>query len=380
MGDMDSCDFGKLYANRQKGSIHGMESNRRPVRKVYIDFLKIIAIYMVLFNHTNANGFILFTVARDSRFYLFYLFCAVFIKIAVPLFFMTSGALLLGKEESYKKLLTGRFSKYLVILVVSSFLIYLYSCLRINSEGVSIRHFFRLLYTSNASAACWYLYAYLAYILMLPLIRKLAVSMTKREYQWMFLAYGMMQMLSIADYILWKGDAIHNGHFSFFITSNYIFYPLMGYYMDQKMKEEEFTRKKAVILIAASIAAILVCCFLTDYRCTRINEWTEAGCQLFFNTLIFLPTITVYYITRMWFLKHDVNEKVCRLITVVGGTTFGIYLTELMCRIETKFVFYYLQPLIHTFPACLIWILTACLLGGTIVLLLKRIPWLGKFL
>ena len=78
-------------------------------RKVYLEFLKIIAIYMVLFNHTGSRGFTLFTLAQGSVMYPFYLFNAIFIKIAVPLFLMASGAVLLGKEESFQRILTVRF-------------------------------------------------------------------------------------------------------------------------------------------------------------------------------------------------------------------------------------------------------------------------------
>ena len=70
-------------------------------RKTYIDFLRIVAIYMVLFNHSGKNGMMLFTISRQSPFYPFYLFNSIFIKIAVPLFLMISGTLLLGKNESY---------------------------------------------------------------------------------------------------------------------------------------------------------------------------------------------------------------------------------------------------------------------------------------
>ena len=59
-------------------------------RKVYIDFLKIIAIYMVMFNHTYEKGYLLFTITQGSNWYPVYLFCSIFIKIAVPLFFMAS--------------------------------------------------------------------------------------------------------------------------------------------------------------------------------------------------------------------------------------------------------------------------------------------------
>lgn len=35
-------------------------------RLTHIDVLKIISIFMVLFNHTGTDGFVLFTIARDS--------------------------------------------------------------------------------------------------------------------------------------------------------------------------------------------------------------------------------------------------------------------------------------------------------------------------
>lgn len=94
-----------------------MGNNKVQERKVYIDFLKILAIYMVLFNHTNTDGFVLFTIARTSKLYPLYLFNAIFIKMAVPLFLMTSGALLLGKKESNMDVLTKRFFKYMIVLI-----------------------------------------------------------------------------------------------------------------------------------------------------------------------------------------------------------------------------------------------------------------------
>lgn len=75
-------------------------------RKAYIDFVKIIAIFLVLLNHTDNRGFLIASQRVDSAFYPFYLCNAVLIKVAVPLFFMASGALLLAKEETIKSILT----------------------------------------------------------------------------------------------------------------------------------------------------------------------------------------------------------------------------------------------------------------------------------
>jgi len=206
-----------------------------------IDFLKVIAIYLVLFNHTGVSGFVLFTVRQGTKMYFPLMFNAILIKIAVPLFFMASGALLLGKEESYGDLLRKRFLRFLVVLVVASLISYLYTCLRQGAQTFSVGYFLTMLYTSRLSGSYWYLYAYLAYILMLPLLRKLAKAMTVREYRWMFLMYGIINCLQIVDYLIWKGEKSHNRHFSFFIITSYVFYPLMGYYFDRCVKDAEFT-------------------------------------------------------------------------------------------------------------------------------------------
>lgn len=332
-------------------------------RKTYIDFIKIIAIYMVLFNHTGINGFMLFTVARSSKFYFFYIFFSILIKTAVPLFFMASGALLLGKEESYEVLFKKRFLKYVILLFSGSVIAYLYTCICSSPQEVDIFFFFKTLYTDRVSVAFWYLYAYLSYILMLPILRKMVNAMTDHEFKWMLLMYSFIQILSLAEFMIWKDNTTHNSHIFFFITKNYIFYPAMGYYMDQRMGNGQFTRKRLLALLVVSITAICVCSFMTHYRCTLMDEWHEKTCQKFFNTLIFLPTITIYYAGRMWFINHNLNEKICRVITIAGSTTFGIYLIEQICRNETKFVFFWLKPYIKTLPACCVWIFIACV-GG----------------
>ena len=50
----------------------------------------------------------LFTVARDSELYFFYVLNSCFIKAGVPLFFMISGALLLNRNESIKYILKNK--------------------------------------------------------------------------------------------------------------------------------------------------------------------------------------------------------------------------------------------------------------------------------
>lgn len=353
-------------------------------RKIYIDFLRIIAIYMVLFNHTGTRGFLLFTVEQESVLYPFYLFNAIFIKIAVPLFFMASGAVLLGKEESIKSIVTGRFLKYGIVFLAGCMVEYCYEWFRLLSRemnlSVLIKNFIITVYKSEAAVAYWFFYAYLAYILMLPFIRRLAQSMSNQEYMWMFLMYGAIKSLPIFEFLIWKGGTSHNGWFSFFITTDYVFYPLMGYFIDQRLKESDFSKRNLLILSLISLAAIVICCIMTHYRCSLLEIWDENGCQAFFNTLIFLPAVAVYYAARFWFLRHDLSSKTKKVITALGGTTFGLFLIERICRCETEQVYTCLTPHMNALLASWIWTAAACCLGMTITYLLKKIPAVRKFI
>lgn len=89
---------------------------------IYLDVLRIIAIYCVLFNHTN--GFLLYATHYPLPSSYLYLIISILSKVAVPIFFMISGALLLGKDESYQELLRKRILKYTIVLIIISFFYY----------------------------------------------------------------------------------------------------------------------------------------------------------------------------------------------------------------------------------------------------------------
>lgn len=345
-------------------------------RKLYIDIAKIIAICLVLFNHTGSDGYALFTARITSWVYFPMLFNAIFTKIAIPLFLMASGALLLGKEESYQDLLCKRFLKYLIVLVAASAISYFYGCFWYEPQALSAKFFWTALYCSYLTVSYWYLYSYLAFILMLPLLRKLAKAMTGQEYRWMFLLNGFIQCLSIFDFLIWKGENSHNSSFSFFITSFFVFYPLMGYYIDQRLKESDFTVKKLLTLSVISAIAIIICCLMTHYRYTITGDWDET----FYNTLIFLPAITIFYGSKYLFLRWEPGTLLKKGIATVGQLTFGIYLINHICLLETYPIFTFLRPYLHTLPACWVWVFCAFLVGGCVTFFVKKIPGVRKFL
>ena len=207
-------------------------------RKTYIDFLRIIAIAMVLFNHTAYTGYTLFEEKQQSPFYFLYISNSIYIKCAVPLFLMASGALLLHKNESYSDVLK-RFFKFLFLLLAASIIDYLYKCFYLHNMAFSVHEFFTLIYAKPICTALWYLYAYLAFILMLPFMRILAQNMDDRAFYWMFGLNLFINIIPILEELGTQGQLRINSNFTFFISKQFFFYPLIGYYIDRRIRKEQ---------------------------------------------------------------------------------------------------------------------------------------------
>lgn len=190
----------------------------------------------------------------------------------------------------------------------------------------------------------------------------------------------LINLAGIIEFFLWQGRYYHSDNFYFFVTNNYVLYPLIGYYIDARLPPEQFNRKKLTILLGAGIAAVLISGIATHYLCTLTDGWNENVCQLFMNNLIMLPTVAVFFGAKMWFQNHDVSPRTAKIIQIVGGTTFGIYLLEPIFRGKTEFVFRFLKPYIHTLPACLAWIAVACTAGSVFTYLIKKIPGVKRFI
>lgn len=208
----------------------------------------------------------------------------------------------------------------------------------------------------------------------------MAKSLPDRGFIYIIVVYFSMQFLSILQYIIWKGQVSYNGSFSLFIMGSNIFYPLLGYFIEERISEKYYTKKVLGIMVCASVVSILICCFLTHYRCNLINEWSEASCQTFFNTLIFIPASTVYFAAKMWYKNHKLGKTSAKILAVAGSCTFGIYLFEGIYRKITSFIFNALFPYLHTLPSCIIWILSACFIGMAVTLILKKIPVINKYI
>ncbi len=66
----------------------------------YIDILRVIAILLVIYNHTNDRGFKWFmNFDQGMAIWMWDTFMAIICRTCIPIFFMLSGATLLGRAR-----------------------------------------------------------------------------------------------------------------------------------------------------------------------------------------------------------------------------------------------------------------------------------------
>ena len=352
----------------------------RKSRIVYIDVLKIIAIILVVFNHTGENGYRFFLLARESFFYPAYMLISVLDKVAVPLFFMVSGVLMIPKEESYRSIIL-RFVRFAAILVVVSGITYFYRGLKAGTTAFSLKEFIVLLWQGKLSVPYWYLYAYLAYILMLPFLRNVAKGLDYKGAIWLFVMFGATAMLTLVDQVLFRGKYIHDSNFNLFTGLRYVFYPVIGYYLDRNASKGFFSKKLAFWgLLAASLLAIVLTVVVTHFRYVNNPEHPDSVLSLLFNSLIFIPTITIFIAVKMLFEKHPVGPRAEKILGAVSGTTFGLYLFEDILRKELLFILNAMKSIMHPYIACWLWVVLVCVLGGAVIFLIRLIPGVKKLI
>ncbi len=157
-------------------------------RKDGIDLIKTIAIFCVLVIHASAPGY-----SAAGFDYYASLFWGSVTRMAVPLFFMCSGALLLDPERDFS---AGRFFKknFLRLLVALFFWAAAYKCLRFAGQYVSgeaLLHALRDLLLFRHENHLYYLHIALLLYAFVPVLRVLTEHAGKGTLVWLLVLWAL---------------------------------------------------------------------------------------------------------------------------------------------------------------------------------------------
>lgn len=356
-------------------------------RHLYLDVMRIIAVFLVIFNHMP--GYALYQTASGLKTWV-YMFITMVTRINVPLFLMISGTLLLDREESYKTLLSKRASRFALVILIFELGLYLeYAIILFSTSGqwdISITKFITgmLKGSLEGTYSYWYLYAYLGMILMLSFLRKICLKLSKQDFIFLLVLHFIMSsVLPMANCIcsaVGVGGIVLSGNLAIpLATIKQCFYPIIGFYIDRNVDVDKLSKKKMFILSFIAFVGILISCGFTYYEGVHTG-FTQNYVQLF----DYVTTICAFVLIKKICNRgiHILQKpQIDRIITVLGSLTFGIYLIDpyLQVAMYSKF-----EGAMRTnFPVLVVsvaWCLVSMFIGGLITFVLKKVPVFRKLI
>lgn len=346
-------------------------------RKIYLDALRIIAIFLVIFNHTP--GYTAYMTTKGPKIWI-YMVITMITRINVPLFLMVSGALLLSKEETILELIKKRIIRFIAVIIIFNSALYLmgnYSDIHFVNLGLGIIE-------GTIEGSYWFLYAYTGMLIMLPYIRKAVKGFDQKDFIYIIILHLLfVSILPMVNYILniTKGGSIYiNGNFQIpLMTEKILFYPTLGYYFDKIIDIKKIGKKHLVLGSIFAICGIICSCCFTYDEGMRYG-FTQNYVQLF----DFVTTMVVFLLVRFLFERKNIFSKFPQIeksICSLGVLTFGVYLLDPFLKrgIYNK-VDIVLGEFFPIIISSFVWCVISIMLGSLITFLLRKSSVMKKIL
>lgn len=224
---------------------------------------------------------------------------------------MISGALLLGKEEDIATIWRKRVVRFLICLLLFSYIQAIWNYFSSLDEAVfNIWEIFKNLLTRPIRTPYWYLYSYISFLVMLPFQRSIAKQMDDKQFMYLLiLSIVTMDLFPLISLKL----GISGINFSIFLNSHPTLYPLLGYYLDNH--SDKVTKKWLYfMMIFLIIWNIWFSAYMTIWNYTKSGNWEERYIGLFYTftavAVFFLVKKLISYLEQ----NKQLNYRIARLI------------------------------------------------------------------
>lgn len=341
----------------------------KQTKKIYLEMVRIVALFLVFYTHTGLKGMHYYQVSSGAEYWIS-MALALLSQISVCLFFMISGVTLLGKKDSVKSLYAKRVLRIVVVLAVMVLFQQWYKSYSLGTD-FNIGDYPKLLYTGGSIIQQWYLYAYLGFLIVLPMLQRMVSVMEEDLYIYLFVVMVVIGgVCPLCERFLdWKEFGVVVP----FMT-NIIFYPLMGYYIENVCTKKCERAISKILLILGTIGLFTVNTWLVKRGYVNTGEINS----LTYFTPIY--TVCVFCVIRKLLANVSENARVGKVISFAGSGVFAAYLFEPQIRESMMVIYDKLEPSISHIPALIMWLVACIIIGTTLGGVLKKIPIIKKFI
>ena len=270
---------------------------------------RAIAIIAVVMIHTTPAG-------------QWQVFCKPFINFAVATFIFLSGYLTKTDNDNWLKFYIRRITRVLVPYIIWTAI---YSIPDIRSAGPSA--LVKNLLCANATTTLYYIFVYIQFVLLTPLLGKLVKS-PYRHLGWLIAPLSVI----LFKYIPVFGNIQLGKHIELFWNDAclgwFTFYYL-GFILGNRIIDRQFNIRNLAVLYCASLLLQMA----EGYLWFTVDP---AGCgsQLKLSSILSssIFTLITYYVLERCTprVNRGSNEPKISLFRTIGDYSFGIYLVHMM--------------------------------------------------
>ncbi len=340
---------------------------------IWVDYLRLIATFSVVFLHSAAPLLKKYHELPEEYWMTGNIYDSL-VRMCVPLFFMISGLLLLGKSEPLKVFFSKRMDKVLVPLIAWSLIYVFWEAYYEGSETISFSSFYNI-FLAPAYYHLWYLYAIIGIYLFLPILRVIIGKADRNLLHY----YLLLWFVAVAIIPIGENITEVSSKIDLFSISGYSGYLVLGFLLGKM----DITKKLAISAIFIFIISVTVTATGT-YFLTVENDGVFS--EYFYGYMtpnVILMSASMFILTKYFISKVDAfaSDRMLSILKSFSSASFGIYLIHP--------VFLYLleegdlgivlsgfegDPAI-SIPATAV---TTFFLSYVTILLLKKIPVINK--
>ncbi len=292
-------------------------------RNISYDIIRIVAIFMVVVNHTNVTSF--GALVGTPKWYAV-LFLQVICVVCVPLFFMISGALHLGSEEpmSIKDVYKNRIGKQAIPFIIWS-LVYVVARIVMGKIPFSISAFTDILHTP-AYYQFWFMYTLFAIYLILPLLQTLLNNCDKKKTEYILVLWFVFcSLVPLATKYI-PGFAISE-HSDLVVCGGYIGYFILGHYIN-KYKQEVKVSTGALLWVSGSVITIICAVIELLYAQTTNTRFAGFVYQSYLLPATVMASCGAFIVfqNKKWSFKEKTVGKIARLSVL----SLGVYYIHML--------------------------------------------------
>lgn len=287
-------------------------------RRYDYDVLRVISMLGVIYLHTAAGSLRNLDCASVWNFSNL---VVAFATPAVPLFFMMSGALLLGAEKTadLRTLFCRRIPKVLVPLCAWSVLTLAYSATHGDAAGAleTLRH----IINTPACVPYWFLYALIPMYLLSPMLKKMTDGLTRTHWTymmglWIICTLGLYTVRSFAPEA-WKLTFTEHWTLNVNVVGGYLGYFLLGAWLE---RWERLPPKK----LLAAVVAVMIAVSALGTRWDTFAHWAYSDrFTNYLSLFTFVLSAAIFLLAKSCLRGKEEKGK---LLPLLSGVSFCVYL------------------------------------------------------